>query len=98
MTETIKRFSTSELLKFIENKQGIIFDLRPADAFNGWKLENEQRGGHIKTAKSLPFKWTNYMDWIEIVRSKHILPENKIIIYAYTQEDSYRVAKMFQIQ
>ena len=46
-----------------------------------WKLANEARGGHIPGAKMLPVKWTNYIDWIEIVRSKHILPENKIIIY-----------------
>ena len=61
--------STLELSDLLEDKNTIIIDIRPVDAYNGWRCENEKRGGHIKGAKSLPLKWTNYMDWIEIVRS-----------------------------
>ena len=41
----------------------------------------EFSGGHIEGARSLPFKWTGYIDWIEIVRSKNILPEDSLILY-----------------
>ena len=94
----MKKFSeltTPELAGLINNKNTKIIDIRPADAYNGWKLNNEKRGGHIKGAKSLPIKWSNYMDWIEIVRSKKILPENKIIVYSYVEKDSLKVAKLF---
>jgi len=87
---------TTFQLKNLISKPGIsIIDVREADAYNGWKLNGEIRGGHIKGARSLPLKWTNYMDWIEIVRAKKIVPEHKIIIYGYCSEDSMQVADLF---
>jgi len=53
------------------------------------------RGGHIKGARSLPIKWTNYIDWIEIVRSKGIIPENSLIIYGYSLEEAQKIAIRF---
>ncbi len=90
-----KKIATTELVKLLQNKNLKIIDVRPVDAYNGWKLKKERRGGHIKGAKSLPVKWTNYMDWIEVVRSKHILTDNKIVIYAYSEKDSNKVANVF---
>lgn len=87
---------TTEALKnLISTPEVSIIDVRKVDAYNGWKLNGEKRGGHIKGAKSLPIKWANYMDWIEIVRYKNIIPENKIIIYGYTTENSIKVANLF---
>lgn len=94
MTKLIE-LSTNELLKHIEKNNSKIVDVRPVDAYNGWKLENELRGGHIKFAKSLPIKWGNYIDWIEVVRLKHILPEHNIVVYGYTAEQSTTVANLF---
>lgn len=91
----ILEVSTNKILELLEDKNTKIIDVRSTDAYNGWKCENENRGGHIKNAKSLPIKWTNYMDWIEIVRSKHILPDNHIIIYSYSKEVSEKVAHTF---
>ncbi|MEA1878228.1 MAG: rhodanese-like domain-containing protein [Bacteroidota bacterium] len=91
----INELTTNKLVALIDNKNLKILDVRPVDAYNGWKLEKELRGGHIKGAKSLPLKWTKYMDWIEIVRSKHILPEHQIVIYGYTPEQSQTVAMFF---
>ena len=67
----------------------------PREAYNGWKLKNEARGGHIKGARSLPLKWTNYMDWIEIVRSKGIHPDQALVIYGYDFVESEKVAERF---
>lgn len=94
MTE-FKNLTTQELVALHTDENTIIIDVRPVDAYNGWKLEKELRGGHIKSAKSLPIKWTNYMDWIEIVYSKHILPKNNIVVYGYTPEQSNKVATAF---
>jgi len=87
--------TTNDLVKLLDEENIKIIDVRPIEAYNGWKLEGEARGGHIKRAKSLPSKWTNYMDWIEIVSAKNILPEHKIIIYGYNNEQSEKVAKSF---
>ena len=95
MSQNINHVSTKELATSIENKDVLIIDVRSVDAYNGWKMQGEARGGHIKGAKSLPLKWTNYIDWIEIVRSKGILPENQIVIYSYSASESDTVAKLF---
>ncbi len=94
--EKIKTIDTENIIQNINSQKQMLIDVRPVDAYNGWKLKGEKRGGHIKGAKSLPLKWANYIDWIEIVRSKGILPENNIVIYAYTNEDSFKVAKLFR--
>lgn len=91
----IKELSTSELTALFEVKNVRIIDVRPIDAYNGWKLENETRGGHIKGAKSLPAKWAVYMDWIEVVRHKQILPQHQIVVYAYDKTSSQKVAELF---
>jgi molybdopterin synthase sulfurtransferase len=95
MNQIFKKVSAVQINDLLNDKNTRIIDVRPVDAYNGWKLEGEKRGGHIKGAKSLPIKWANYIDWIEVVRSKNILPENKIIIYSYSEEDARKVAKLF---
>lgn len=95
MTESITEISTREIVTLLGDPSVHIIDIRPVDAFNGWKLAGEKRGGHIPGARSLPLKWLNYLDWIEIVRKKEILPGNKIIIYAYKREDAERTSKRF---
>ncbi len=95
MSQKIKLITTKELIKVNQDKKGFIIDARTVDAYNGWKLQNESRGGHIRQAKSLPLKWTNYIDWIEIVRSKGIMPENQIVIYGYTDKEAEQLAQFF---
>lgn len=87
--------STPELKKIIADPEAIIVDVRDVNAYNGWKLEGEIRGGHIKGARSLPLKWARYMDWIEIVRSKGIMPHHNIVLYGYREEESIQVADLF---
>ena len=96
ISESVNQLSTTDLEKFINDKSVRIIDVRPVDAYNGWRLQNENRGGHIKGAKSLPAKWCNYIDWIEIVRSKGILPKHKIIVYGYSETEVKLVTKMFR--
>ncbi len=92
----IREISTEDLKKYIQNKSGWLIDARPTEAYNGWALLGEKRGGHIKSAKCLPLRWTKYMDWIEIVRSKGILPEQEIVIYSYTSEEAQELVNVFQ--
>jgi molybdopterin synthase sulfurtransferase len=90
-----KEITTEELYSLLENAEFILIDVRPVDAYNGWQLKNEPRGGHIKAARSLPAKWLNYIDWIEIVRKKNILPADEIVIYGYEAEEAGEVAQRF---
>lgn len=89
----IRVVTTAELLEKRKEPDTAIVDVRPVEAYNGWRLMNEARGGHIPGARSLPYKWLRYIDWIEIVRSKGILPGQEIIVYGYGPEEALAVAK-----
>ncbi|AQT70150.1 Thiosulfate sulfurtransferase YnjE precursor [Anaerohalosphaera lusitana] len=87
--------TTAELSKKLGKPHVKIVDTRPVEAYNGWRLRGEQRGGHIQTAKSLPAKWTSYIDLPDIVRSKGIEPDDEVILYGYDAQDCERPAKCF---
>lgn len=92
----MKEISGNLLLKLIGRPDTHLIDVRPVDAYNGWPLNSEKRGGHIRGARSLPARWADYIDWIEIVRHKNILPGNRIIIYGYDDESIMKVAQRFE--
>jgi len=89
------RISTEELHEQLGNPDLKVIDVRSVDAYNGWRLRNEAGGGHIKGARSLPFKWTNYIDWIEIVRSKGFLPRHSLVLYGYDKIETEKTADLF---
>jgi molybdopterin synthase sulfurtransferase len=91
-----KEISTGELIEALGDPANMIVDVRPSDAYNGWQLKSEPRGGHIRGARSLPCKWTKYIDWIEAVRNKNILPDNHIIVYGYNKNEIDIVAGRFR--
>ncbi|MFP4681919.1 MAG: rhodanese-like domain-containing protein [Chitinispirillaceae bacterium] len=91
----LKNPSTSELHEQLKNPSLKFLDLRPVDAFNGWRMGGETRGGHILGAKSLPAKWTRYIDWPDIVKAKHITPSDDVILYGYNPEETERIAGRF---
>jgi thiosulfate/3-mercaptopyruvate sulfurtransferase len=95
MDTTIKEITTFDLLSVVDNSDVKIIDVRPVEVYNGWSLQNERRGGHIKGAKSLPAKWLQYIDWIEVVLHKKLKPEHSIIIYAYSEQEAMAVAQRF---
>jgi thiosulfate/3-mercaptopyruvate sulfurtransferase len=85
--------STQELGNSLDDPRLKIIDVRSVEAYNGWRKRNEARGGHIKGARSLPSKWLKYMDWIEIVRSKNIEPEDKLLLYGYDESETEKAAR-----
>jgi molybdopterin synthase sulfurtransferase len=91
----MKQITTIELNRTLSNPGVMVIDVRPVQAYNGWKLKGEKRGGHIQGAKSLPQEWTAYIDWIEIVRSKNILPHLTIVLYGYPDNDLNLVSDYF---
>lgn len=95
MNQKIRSVQTEDLFK-IFNKPGVtLIDARPVDAYNGWKMMGEKRGGHIPGARSMPSSWTGYIDWIEILKHKEIETGDKIIIYGYDRESESRLAGNF---
>jgi molybdopterin synthase sulfurtransferase len=91
-----KEITTAELHMQLGKPDVSLVDVRPTEAYNGWSLENEPRGGHISGARTLPAKWAEYIDWIEIVRYKEILPNQDIILYGYNEDEIAKVAERFR--
>jgi len=95
MLQKFPSVTTREVFQSVNQAHIRIIDTRAVDFYNGWPMKEGQRGGHIPTAKSLSVKWTYYIDWIEIVRSKKILPEHRIILYGSDMESLQKVGQMF---
>ncbi len=91
----LPEITTKKVLALLNDPEYVIIDTRPAEAYNGWKINNETRSGHIKGSRTLPLKWAQYIDWIEIVRHKNILPTHSIILYGYNENEILEVAKRF---
>ena len=91
----LPRISSLELLKGFEDRRLKLIDIRPPDAYNGWRMRGERRGGHIVGARSLPAKWAEYIDWIEIVHSKGIDPEDFLVLYGYERENIEKLVQRF---
>lgn len=96
MKNTTEKISTQELIDLIQKPGVRLVDVRPVEAYNGWTLQNEKRGGHIQGAKSLPAKWLQYIDWIEMVRKKQIYPDQTVIVYGYENDETEAVAERFR--
>ncbi len=91
-----KELSTADVRAFLYRAETKLIDIRTIDAYNGWKLQGEARGGHIKSAKSLPFGWADDPDWIFYVHNKQILPEQHLIVYGYDPEATQKIAQLFR--
>ncbi|MFU8842700.1 MAG: rhodanese-like domain-containing protein [Bacteroidales bacterium] len=90
------QITTQELIRLISFPDVRLVDIRPFEAYNGWTLNNEKRGGHIQGAKSLPANWLQYIDWIEMVRKKQIHPNHTIVVYGYENDKTEAVAERFR--
>ena len=92
MVPPVAHVSTDELEGRLKRPGLQLVDVRPIDAYNGWRLRAEARGGHMPGARALPFRWHRYLDWIEIVRAKGIRPEHAVVVYGYDVEETEQVA------
>src|SRR6185369_5269128 len=74
-----------------------IVDVRPLSAYNGWRVGDDARGGHIPGAVSFPAAWLTSVDRPEIERllaGKAIQPERSIVVHdtGGGTDDARRVA------
>ncbi|MFP4558763.1 MAG: rhodanese-like domain-containing protein [Archaeoglobaceae archaeon] len=72
-----------ELLGWVKKANNFLIDARPIDAFNGWAMKGEPRGGHIPGALSFPLSWLEYNDWLDILEDKNISKGSSIVVYGY---------------
>ena len=90
MEKQLLEISTEEMLARLQDS--MVIDVRPTEAYNGWKLRGESRGGHIRGAKSVPLSWTKYMDWVEVLEEKRIAANRPVIVYGYSVDSAIQMA------
>jgi 3-mercaptopyruvate sulfurtransferase SseA len=62
----------------------VVVDVRPLSAYNGWRLADEVRGGHIPGAAALPAAWFTSVDRPELLRllpRKGIVADATVVVY-----------------
>jgi 3-mercaptopyruvate sulfurtransferase SseA len=87
-TDTI---NASELAGRLDDPQLVIVDIRPLTAYNGWRVGEEPRGGHIPGAVSFPAAWLATVDALEIDRllaGKGIAAGREVVVYGQDAEDA----------
>ena len=75
-----------------------IVDVRSLNAFNGWRVGDEARGGHIPGAVSFPAAWLTSVDGPEIERllaGKSVRSDREVVVYDNDgrADDARRVAE-----
>ncbi|MFQ5551541.1 MAG: sulfurtransferase, partial [Gemmatimonadales bacterium] len=68
-----------------------IVDTRPTAAYNGWRLGQEARGGHIPGAVAFPASWADTAydsDLVGRLASKGVTPDRPIVLFGYDGESA----------
>jgi 3-mercaptopyruvate sulfurtransferase SseA len=90
--------TTDVLKENIGKPEWIVVDARQTDAFNGWKLDGLEKGGHIKGATDFSALWldvkgdTVAQRLAETLTTKGITPEKNVVLYDANGLDAKRVA------
>jgi molybdopterin synthase sulfurtransferase len=83
--------STADLRDRLGEPGLTIVDVRRMAAYNGWRLRDELRGGHLPGAVVLPSAWLTSEDEAEIERqlgAKGIVPGRTIVVYGDGANDA----------
>jgi len=87
--------TTDELRDHLHDPDLTIVDARPLTGYNGWRLDGEDRGGHIPGAVAFPSAWLTSVDGVEISRilaEKGLVPGRAVVVYGAGSEDAEAVA------
>ena len=97
VNQIIGHISTKELSVQLDNPEFTFVDIRPSAAYNGWRLKDEARGGHIRGAISLPFSWIKQLSNQELeslTASKGITSKSTIVVYGYKGDTCSEMANI----
>ena len=98
-SQEISAISTEDLVQSLDDPSYVIIDTRSTDAYNGWKLGDASRGGHIKGAVDFPASWLdqeveNKEEILsQALLSKEIAEDKSIVLYDDNDADALKVAE-----
>jgi 3-mercaptopyruvate sulfurtransferase SseA len=86
----VSLISTEDLFMQMGEPGFLVLDIQSTAAYNGWRLEGEARGGHIRGAVSLPVAWLRHASETDrgaLLESKGIHPDKTIVVYGGDEHD-----------
>jgi len=87
--------STDDLVGRLDEPGLAVVDVRPLAAYNGWRLGEEARGGHIPGAVAFPVSWLRTIDGEQVsslLAEKGILNAVSVVVYGDGPADAGSVA------
>jgi len=90
---TFEEIDTRGLVEVLEEASRPVLDARDVNAYNGWRLHDERRGGHVAGARSLPARWVGESFWEDVLRKKQLPVGGRPVVYAYRRKDALRLAR-----
>lgn len=57
-----RSIGADELIASLHDERTMVIDVRPIHGYNGWRLDDEHRGGHIPGALAFPVDWLEQLD------------------------------------
>ncbi|MDF2536173.1 MAG: ynjE, partial [Bacillales bacterium] len=98
--DKVASITTKEVKENLTKKDWIIVDARQNDAFNGWKLDGVQRGGHIEGAVDFAANWLSVdmkadekeKKLSDTLKTKGIDKDKQIVLYDANGKDAAAVA------
>lgn len=79
-----KSITTENLKRALNDDSYIIVDIRDSAAYNGWKIDGIERGGHIKGSVDFPLVWTKSFKEKEVkakLEDKGITSDKTVVVY-----------------
>ncbi|HEY7736451.1 MAG TPA: rhodanese-like domain-containing protein [Candidatus Limnocylindrales bacterium] len=86
-----RAITTQELRDRLTDLQTTVVDIRPLAAYNGWRLGDEVRGGHVPGAKAFPASWLEHFedhDLQRLVGPAGAFEHRTIVVYGDRDQDA----------
>nr|WP_321501355.1 rhodanese-like domain-containing protein [uncultured Dethiosulfovibrio sp.] len=92
-----EEIDTNRLEEFIGEEHCVLVDTRDSDAFNGWRLDDVSRGGHIVGAVNFSASWLDidHKGGEEVLKQalsdKGIVKDKTVVLYDVNGRDAAKV-------
>lgn len=96
---TFESISTQDLTAQINNPDYAIIDIRPSAAYNGWRLQDEARGGHIHGAVSFSCSWAEGLSppkFNSLLSAKGLTPNKTVVVYGNQRDACVAMAERLE--
>lgn len=87
----VRAIATQDLRDRLTDVHTTVVDIRPLAAYNGWRLGDEARGGHVPGAKAFPASWLDHFedrDLQRLVGPADAIDHRTIVIYGDRDQDA----------